>query len=81
MNCFIIQGDFHTLTIPDIKPPFERVYLPSFKPEDCEDKMACTWATEYVANTALVVYKRAGKITLYKGQCKKDYYSGFISRT
>ena len=26
------------------------------------DKMACMWVTEYVANTAFVVYKRAGKI-------------------
>ena len=45
-----------------MKPPFDRVSVPPFEPGHCVDKMACLWVTEYVANTASAVYKRAGKL-------------------
>ena len=70
----LFQGDFRSVTIPGTKFPFEHVSLPSFQPKDCVDKMVCMWATEDVANTASVVYKRAGKIVY---SYKKDAVSHF----
>jgi len=43
-------------------PPFKPAPLPSLERKYCMDKMICVWISEYVLNTAFIVYKRAGKL-------------------
>lgn len=46
---------------PNVKPPFSPSPLPSLPPsEQAECRMVYLWATDYVANTAALVYMKAG---------------------
>ena len=54
-SCF--QGEFLSVTDPTIEAPFSPSSLPPFSKSG---KMVSLWVTDYMANTAALVYKRDG---------------------